>query len=176
MLASAYILTVLACSPGGMVCRPTATEAQFASLEDCRAAITRVEDNARRTFPSDTHFTFKGGCTAAKQTEVSGVAWAVSPTGEMFTTFDRLPAGSGVAMADGWTSDIINTTVTASIEQDKKVEKALETASADDDGFDTDRLLDRKPIVRGKRPSSGFQQTASLFDDDQPLLIETASR
>ena len=94
----------------------------------------------------------------------------------MFTTFDRLPAGSGVAMADGWTSDIIDTTATASIENDQKTEKALETAAADDDGFDTSRLLDRKPIVRSSRPSSGIQQTASLFDNDQPLLIETASR
>ncbi|TDH39173.1 hypothetical protein E2A64_08890 [Pseudohoeflea suaedae] len=176
MFASAYILTVLACSPGGMVCRPTATQAEFASLDDCRAAITRVEDTVRRTFPSDTRFTIKGGCTESRQTEVSGVAWAVSPTGEMFTSFDRLPAGSGVAMASGWTGDIIDTTATASIEEDRKAEKTLETASADDDGFDTDRLLDRKPIIRGERPDGNFRQTVSLFNGGQPVLIETASR
>ena len=163
MFASAFILTVLACSPDGLVCRPTATEAQFASLDACKAAITSTENRIRSTFPSETRFTFRGACAASEQAEQSGVAWAISASGELITSFDRLPAGSGVAVAAGASNDSVDTTVTASIDESDK----------DAAAFDTERLPDRGPILRGERPSLPEQHAALVSD---PLTYETASR
>lgn len=169
MFASAFILTVLACSPDGLVCRPTATEAQFASLDACRAAISSTEESVRASFPADTRLRFKGGCAAGDQAEASGVAWAVSASGEMITAFDRLPAGSGVAMAAGAAPEenetAIDATVTASIEGDAKAE-------ADKD-FNEARLIERDPILRGNRPSMPEQHAAL---SEQPLLVEAVAR
>lgn len=166
MFASAFILTVLACSPDGLVCRPTATEAQFASLDACRAAISSTEESVRASFPADTRFSFKGGCVANDQAEANGVAWAVSASGEMITSFDRLPAGSGVAMAAGAAPETaVDATVTASIEDDAKAE-------ADKD-FNEARLIERDPILRGNRPSMPEQHAAL---NEQPLLVEAVAR
>jgi hypothetical protein len=163
MFASAFILTVLACSPNGLVCRPTVTEAQFASLDACQAAIGSTEDAVRASFPADTRFSFRGACAASEQAEHSGVAWAVSASGDLITSFDRLPAGSGVAVSAAAKEKAVDTTVTASIDDERAPEET----------FDSSRLLKRDPIVRGDRPSIPEQHAAL---DAEPLLYEMASR
>ena len=169
MFASAFILTVLACSPDGLVCRPTATEAQFASLDACRAAISSTEESVRATFPADTRLRFKGGCAAGAQAEASGITWAVSASGEMITTFERLPAGSGVIMAASAAHEenetAVDETVTASIDDDAKAEAEKD--------FNEARLIERDPILRGNRPSMPEQHAALT---EQPLLADALAR
>lgn len=164
MFASAFILTVLACSPNGLVCRPTVTETQYTSLQDCRAAISSTEDAVRSTFPADTRFVFRGACAASEQAKNSGIAWAVSASGELLTSFDRLPAGSGVATAAG-ADQKIDDTITASIGKVAADETEL--------SFDTERMPAREPVLRGDRPTTEEWHASR---QDEPLLYEMAAR
>ncbi|MBW3097701.1 hypothetical protein [Pseudohoeflea coraliihabitans] len=86
MPATAFVLTVLACSQNGLVCREAQPAMTFESAERCEAAITETLDRVSRRGPE-----VKAGCVAEEVAERSGRKWAITATRQFASSFERVP-------------------------------------------------------------------------------------